>query len=27
VGIWDSSPHKLLRRAKAVEKMLCDLLQ
>ena len=27
VGIWDSSPHKLLRRAEAVEKMLCDLLQ
>ena len=27
VGIWDSSPHKLLRRAKTVEKMLCDLLQ
>ena len=27
VGIWDCSPRKLLRRAKAVEKMLCDLLQ
>lgn len=27
VGNLDSSPRKLLRRAKAVEKMLCDLLQ
>ena len=27
VGNLDSSPRKLLRRAKAVEKMLCDLVQ
>ena len=27
VGNWDCSPRELLRRAKAVERMLCDLLQ
>ena len=27
VGNWDCSPRELLRRAKAVERLLCDLLQ